>query len=448
MKINRKLRLQLLIQNGLFVVLLFAIAAALLYLTRDIKAQWDLTQGKRNTLTEASAEVLKELQGPVAITAFATKQDTEGDLRKTIQDFVAPYQRAKGDISLEFVDPREEPRRAQEAGVRLNGELVVEYGGRRENLTNLSEQDLTNLLVRLMRSSERLVMSLDGHGERKLDGRGNHDLGEFGTQLAAKGLKTGTLNLAVAQDVPQNASLLVVASPRTNLLPGEVNRLKRYLEGGGNLLWLIESDSLRGMDAIAEYLGLELLDGVVVDPQAGSMGMPAAFALATPADDHPITERSAMITLFPYTRQIAGRRDSEFRFTPLVQAAQGGWLETSGLNNARFDLNRDVRGPIVVAAALEREVGDKKQRIVVAGSGHFLANQYLGNGGNLDLGVNMVNWLAGDERLITIQPRARSDLQLQLPWIAMVFVTYGFLILLPLGFLLAGGAIWWRRRKA
>jgi ABC-type uncharacterized transport system involved in gliding motility auxiliary subunit len=448
MKINRKLRMQMLAQNSLFVVLLLGIVAALLYLSRDSRTQWDLTQNQRNTLSQASADVLEQLQAPVTITAFATKQDTEGDLRKTIQDFIAPYQRARRDLSLSFVDPREEPRRAQEAGVRLNGELVVEYNGRRENLTNLSEQDLTNLLLRLMRSSERLVTYLDGHGERKLDGRANDDLGEFGNQLTAKGFKTGSVNLAVAQDVPQNASLLVVASPRTNLLPGEVNRLKRYLESGGNLLWLIDSDSLRGMEAIAEYLGLELLDGVVVDPQAGSMGMPAAFALATPAEDHLITERSELITLFPYARRIAGQRGSEFRFTPLVQAAQGGWLETSGLNNARFDPNRDVRGPIVVAAALEREVGDKKQRIVLAGSGHFLANQYLGNGGNLDLGVNMVNWLAGDERLITIQPRARSDLTLQLPWIATLIVTWGFLVLLPLGFLVTGGVIWWRRRKA
>lgn len=448
MKINRKLRLQMLVQNSLFVVLLVGIVAALLYLTRDVRTQWDLTQSKRNTLSQASADVLRQLQGPVEITAFATRQDTEGDLRKTIQDFIAPYQRAKRDVSLTFVDPREEPRRAQEAGVRLNGELVVEYNGRRENLANLSEQDLTNLLVRLMRSAERMVMYLDGHGERKLDGQANHDLGEYGNQLTAKGFKTGAVNLAMAQDVPRNASVLVVASPRVKLLPGEVNRLKRYLEDGGNLLWLVESDSLGGMDVIAEYLGLDLLDGVVIDPRAGSLNLPAAFALATGYGEHPVTERSSVTSVFPYARRITAGQGSNFRFTPLVETAPGGWLETGGLANARFDPNRDLRGPIVVAGALEREVGDKKQRVVVVGTGHFLANQYAGLLGNLDLGVNMMNWLAGDDRLITIQPKVRTDLRLQLPWAATLAVTWGFLILLPLGFLVTGGVIWWRRRKA
>ena len=56
MKLNRKLRLQLLLQNGLFVVLLLGLAAAIAWVTRDVKVQWDLTQSQRNTLSQASAE--------------------------------------------------------------------------------------------------------------------------------------------------------------------------------------------------------------------------------------------------------------------------------------------------------------------------------------------------------------------------------------------------------
>src|SRR5713226_3197058 len=100
MKLNRKLRLQLLLQNGLFVVLLLALAAAIAWVTRDVKVQWDLTQSQRNTLSQASAEVLKQLTGPIAVTAYATAQDAEGDVRKTVQTFLAPFQRAKKDFML------------------------------------------------------------------------------------------------------------------------------------------------------------------------------------------------------------------------------------------------------------------------------------------------------------------------------------------------------------
>ncbi|HKQ26432.1 MAG TPA: GldG family protein [Burkholderiales bacterium] len=449
MKLNRKLRLQLLLQNGLFVVLLLGVAAAVAWVTRDVKIQWDLTQSQRNTLSQASVEALQQMAGQITVTAYATAQDAEGDVRKTVQTFLSPYQRAKRDFMLVFVDPREQPQKTQAAGVRVNGELVIEYNGRNEHLTNLSEMELTNLLVRLARSSERQVMSLDGHGERKLDGRANHDLGEFGNQLSAKGFKIAALNLAQAQDVPDNLSVLIIAGPRVDLLPGETGKIRRWMEKGGNLLWLIDNDSLRGLQVLAEELGLNLTWGTVVDPRAGGLNLPATFALASGYGPHRITENSSITSVFPYARRIAAKEGTKWRFQPLVEAAQSGWLETGGINDkVAFDRDRDVRGPIVVAAALERDLGNRKQRVVVTGTGQFLANQYVGLLGNLDLGVNMVNWLAGDESLITVQPRTRSDLSLELSRAGLALIGIGFLVVLPLVFLVAGGAIWWRRRKA
>ena len=449
MKLNPKLRLQLLIQNGLFVVLLIGFAMALVWVTKDIKTQWDLTQGNRNTLSQASIDVLKQVTGPVTVTAYATAQDADGDARKLVVTFLGSYQRAKKDFLLTFVDPREQPQKAQAAGVRANGELVVEYNGRSEHLTSLTEQDLTNLLLRLVRSAERQVSYVDGHGERKLDGRANHDLGDFGAQLSVKGFKNTALNLAIAPEVPDNVAVLVIASPRVDLLPGEVIKIRRWIEKGGNLLWLIDNDSLRGMQGLADEVGLSLTPGTVIDPAAGGLKLPPTFALATGYGQHPITERSNVMSVFPYARRIAAAEGTKWRFTTLVEVAQQGWLETGNIDKSvAFDRNKDVPGPIVVAAALERSVGDRKQRMVVVGSGHFLANQYVGTLGNLDLGVNMINWLAGDEALITVQPRTRSDLTLELTRAGLALMGFGFLLVLPLAFLVCGGIIWWQRRKA
>lgn len=449
MKLNNKLRLQLLIQNGVFVVLLVGLAMAIVWVTKDVKTQWDLTQGQRNTLSQASIDVLKQVTGPVKVTAYATAQDAEGDVRKTVQTFLGSYERAKKDFQVTFIDPRDQPQKAQAAGVRANGELVVEYNGRSEHLTNLTEQDLTNLLLRLVRSAQRQVSYLDGHGERKLDGRANHDLGDFGAQLSVKGFKTAALNMAVAPEVPDNVSVLVIASPRVDLLPGEVIKIKRWIEKGGNLLWLVDTGSLHGLQGIADELGLNLTPGTVIDPAAGGLKLPATFALATSYGQHPITERSSVTSVFPYARRIAASEATKWRFTPLVEVAQQGWLETGNIDGGvAFDRNKDVRGPIVVAAALERSVGDRKQRAVVVGSGHFLSNQFVGTLGNLDLGVNMLNWLAGDEALITVQPRTRADLTLELTRTGLALVAFGFLIVLPLALLICGGVIWWRRRKA
>src|SRR5476651_212745 len=208
MQVSAKLRTRMLMQNGVFVVLLVAFAALIAFFAREYRAEYDLTQNSRNTLTQQTRDVLAKFSGPVKVTVYATRQDARGDARKQVQDFLAPYQRAKPDFAVTVIDPREEPKLAQAAGIRVNGESVIEYNQKSEHLTEYNEQSMINTLMRLARSSERLVMALEGHGERRLNGAANHDLGEFGKQLAAKGFKTNSLNLAVAQDVPSNASML------------------------------------------------------------------------------------------------------------------------------------------------------------------------------------------------------------------------------------------------
>ncbi|HYA21500.1 MAG TPA: Gldg family protein, partial [Burkholderiales bacterium] len=104
MEINKKLRLQLLLQSGLFMVLLIAAVILLSMLARDHRMQWDISQNGRNSLTQASLNVVKQLHGPLTVTAYATQQDPQlGDIRKLIRDFMQPYVRVKPDIKLEFV---------------------------------------------------------------------------------------------------------------------------------------------------------------------------------------------------------------------------------------------------------------------------------------------------------------------------------------------------------
>lgn len=447
MKASSRLQFQLLIQNGVFAVLLVAAAILIVWLLRDSHTQWDLTQNQRNTLSKATVDALKKMDGPIQVSAYATTQDAQmGDIRRVIHDFIEPYQRAKPDVTLRYVDPNEHPKETQAANVRSNGELVVEYGKRSEHLTNFNEQSMANLLQRLARSQERLIVYLDGHGEPKLDGPANFDLGDFGRQLGNKGFRIQPLNLAKAQDVPQNASVLVIATPRVELLKGEVDKLKRYLESGGNLLWLIDQEPLRGLQPLAEDLGLQLTAGVVVDPATE----PRTIAQAASYGVHPITENFTYNTVFPFVRQIEAKSENQpWHTTRLVEVATRGWVETDDTEkNVRFDKDRDIRGPITVAVALERKVKDKDQRVVVVGSSTFLANQYVGNLFNLDLGTNMLNWLAQDENLITVQPRPRVDSQLNLGRTGLALIGVGFLLLLPAAFLVTGGMVWWRRRKA
>ena len=133
--------------------------------------------------------------------------------------------------------------------------------------------------------------------------------------------------------------------------------------------------------------------------------------------------------MFPFARQIGANEGRDWRVTRLVDVAPRGWVEMGKLDDKiGFDKGRDIPGPVTIALALERAVNDRAQRVVVVGNVSFLANQFLGNGGNLDLGINMVNWLAGDDSMITLQPRATVDSNLDLGRASQYFLLFGYFI--------------------
>lgn len=447
MKLTRRRRLQDLAHHGLFVVLLVAAATLLAYLAREYRVEHDFTAARRNTLSAATLDVLKQMDGPVNVTAYAMARDARGDqVHRRIEEFIKPYQRAKPDLTLTLVDPREQPKAAAQAGVRAPLEIVVEYKRRTEHLTEFNEQAFANVLTRLARATERLVLWLDGHGERKLNGIANHDLGEFGRLLEAKGFRLSGVNLAVAQDVPDNAAMLVIANPQVDLLPAEVEKIRRHVAKGGNLLWLIDPEPLRGLAPIAETLGLVLTPGMVVDPDAVRLNAPPTLAVAAAYGRHAITNGFNLVTVFPQARQIGTLESEVWRTRSLVEVAPRGCVK-AGKPEARCDRNRDVPGPVAIASAFERVIGDRQQRVVVVGNGAFLSNTFLGNGGNRDFGVNIVNWLASDDNLITLQPRSSADSSIDIDQVTLYLIAFAFLFVLPLAFVISGAVIWWRRRR-
>ena len=179
MQANRRLRVRLSIQGGLFLALFLTLVTLLAFLAHEYRKEWDVTRSARNTLAQPTLDVLRQLDGPVTVTAYAVAQDATGtNVHKAIEERLRAYRRAKRDLELKFVDPREDPKTAEAAGIRAPNELVIEYRKRTEHmpLGEFSEQSFASALMRLMRGAASLVLWLDGHGERKLDGIANHDL--------------------------------------------------------------------------------------------------------------------------------------------------------------------------------------------------------------------------------------------------------------------------------
>jgi ABC-type uncharacterized transport system involved in gliding motility auxiliary subunit len=456
MRVTRKSRLRIRLENLLFVVLFLAAMGLLAWLSTRYHLQADWTASGRNTLSAASQALLDRLEGPVRITAYAREEEV---LRSRIRELVERYRRHKGDMELRFVDPDTVPDKIRELGITTPGELVIAYRGRSEHLQSHTEQAMTNALQRVARAGERRLVFISGHGERRPLGQANHDLGDWGKQLEQRGFRLESLNLAERGAVPEETAVLVLAGPQVNLLPGEVRIIQGYVERGGNLLWLADPGSLRGLGPLAEQLGLEFQPGVIVDPTTQIFGIDnPAMALVSGYPFHPLTQDFELLTVYPQAVGILADPPAPWESRPFLTTSGHAWSETGELaGEVRFEEETDISGPLDIGVALTRdlpagepssdEAGRQTQRIAVVGDGDFLSNAFLGNGGNLDMGLSLANWLASDDALIAVPAKVAPDLSLALSKTQAAAIGIGYLVGAPLLLLVAGLLIWMRRRR-
>ena len=455
MKVTRRSRLLLRLQSLVFAVLFIAIIGMLGWLSTQYVYQADWTRGARNTISAGSQQLLGEMDGAVQITAYVREDEFT---RSHIKALVATYQRFKDDIELEFINPDLAPERVRDLGIASGGEVVIRYQERTEKIQTLSEQQLTNALLRLTRQSERWVVFVTGHGERRSSGDTNHGMGAFGQELERKGINVQAVSL-VESEIPTNTNLLVLASPRTDLLPGEMDKLLAYIEAGGNLLWLTEPDTPDRLEALAEQLGINVLPGTVVDATTQMFGIEnPTFVVITGYPRHGISRDMTTVTVFPEAAALETNDSAAWNVVPLLTTLEHSWTETGDIEGTvSFDSASDERaGPLDIGVVLTRTPGEtsedtestaSEQRVVVIGDGDFLSNTYLGNPGNLDLGLNIVRWLSHDDATIEIRVTAAPDTTLVLGKTAQAIIAIGFLVGLPLLLLLTGLVIWLRRRR-
>lgn len=439
-------------QEFLFHLLLICAAALLAWLSLQHDWYWDWTENRRNSLTLESVALLEQLESPLAMTSFAPDNPR---LRRRVLRLLERFRRSRPAlIDIRFVDPELHPDRARAAGVELAGELVLQYQGRSERLQTLSEGHISSAIQRLIGRPGRWIGALGGHGERSLTGKANHDLGEFGAALEQRGYRIQSLDLAAMAAIPDNLGLLTIAGPSVDLSAGEARRLRTHVRDGGNLLWLLEPDGLHGLGPLAEDLGIRLLPGRIVDANVRELGVDdPTVALVSRYPKHPATEGFQLMSLFPQAAALEHSPTGQWQAIPLLATLPRSWNETGPIQGrVRQDPDQGEQiGSLALGIALSRQLatpaGAREQRVLVVGDGDFLANAFLANAGNLQLGLRLVRWLLEEDRLLQIPPREARDRELQITRNLALVLGIGSLMIAPLLFLLAGLAIRWRRNR-
>lgn len=436
--------------------LLFVAALALLgWLSTRHTLQVDWTAGHRNTLTDASRKQLDSMPDPIAFKVFLYPRSEQ---RQGLEADIGRYQRFKSNITVDFIDPSTHPQQVKDYNVSHAGEVIVEYQGRRESLTGSTEAAITTALQRIAIAGERFVVFLEGHHERSINDSEPGGYSRFAQELRDKGLKVQALNFATNAKVPDNASVLVIASPAKALLAGEEKLVDEYVARGGNLLWLTDPDQKPGLDDLAKTLGITWQNGTAILLDSAALGLPPFVYVTTQYPPNPVTKDFQENALFPLVRSLGFKPDAGWNVQPLLTTTDQAWLESGKLEgDLKFDEGKDVKGPLTIGVTAMRDVkadkaaGDKgetrPQRVAAIGDSDFLSNGYYNQLGNSLLGLNLIQWLASREAQLNVDVPKAPDRSIELPAWGLYVIYATFPALLPLGLLGFGVTRWFVRRR-
>ena len=467
----------------LSLIIILAILVGLYIISINFPIRFDLTQNKSYTVSQQTMDVISRIDSRLSIVVLRSPSTdpTSADWRYDL--LLDQYQRLSKHITVEYINPIEKPSAKSKYQMTQVGEIIFSYGQSkqvrvyRKDLTTQSkvtseplfvgEEKFTQAIYTLLEQESYVVYFTVGHGERQLQDRGGEGLSYVKTYLENENYKVRDLNI-ILENIPTDASLIVIASPVETFSDFEIEKLNNYVKTGGKLLVLYDSFMDRSnfnsnLDVFLSDWGFKTKNDYIIDP-VSSVVIPVNVVPQYTA--HPITqtlkEGNVFACLVVARSILSGESKYSGSFENIITTSPQGYGKeeaTFDLSRARFNPRTDIAGPVplAIAGTYDIEGRDVPARIVVFGDATFALNAYINPeqgqsvdvafAGNKDLFMNTVAYLLEARQKITIRPKEASIKNLTLTTTQTNFIRYVAQIGLPCLFGILGILIWFLRRR-
>lgn len=479
---------------ALYTLGLVGVFVAVAWLSLRFPYRLDLSEGGQFSLSPQTVSMLKKIDKPVHIVFFHDPM-----MRETVELYQQAADLNKL-ISVEFYDPMLNPAQARTMGVQFAGTALMRSENRKIQVNGGSETDIANGILRVSRGSTQHLCFLEGHGEPDpfsleshdhMEGNAGHSHG-LGSQfiiheqhgmakaraaLEAMNYTVGKISLLRSDAKLSGCALLVVAGPKSPLMPVELTAIRDYLAKGGNAFFLFDPFVPTGLEPVMQELGVNLDNDIIVDDASHFWADPSAPAVSD-YNRHQITQGLPM-SFFPGARSLSPteKRVPGTTVIPLVNSSKQSFGEFTR-DRVKYDEGRDQQGPNTIMVLLTRrpvsaltaamiehgagkpgaggataeDVGGKpgtavkKSRIAIVGDSDFATNSFFNIMGNGALFLNTVNYLAAQENLIGVEPRSHDIPRVNMTNRQMKATLFLCVILVPALLGIVGLGVWWRQR--
>ena len=476
----------------LYTIGVIGVLLVLGYLSVRFPARFDMTESGLYSLSDQTVNMLKRLESPVHVTFFHDPM-----MRETVELYERMAEQTDK-LTVEFYDPMVNPAQARMRGVEFAGTALMESGERKLQVNGPTETDIANGIMRVSLGIQQTVCFLEGHGEPDpfsleshdhLEGDAGHSHGLGGTKqvtherhgmakarnaLESLNYRVEKLTLLQQSSSLSHCAVVVIAGPKTALLPNEIKIVDDYIFSGGNALLMLDPFVRTGLEPVVRKLGV-VLDNTIIIDEASHFWADISSPAVTEYNRHNVT-RDLPLTFFPGARSLSPtpQRVVGTAVRPLVNSSKKSFAE-SDPDRVEFTKGKDEPGPNTIMVVVNRRpefvestkavipesaakdlsktgqgttaaAPTKESRVAIIGDSDFATNSFFHILGNGNLFLNAINYLAAQENLIGIEPRTYDTPRVNLTNRQMKGTFFLSIILIPALMAVIGISVWWRRR--
>jgi gliding-associated putative ABC transporter substrate-binding component GldG len=444
------------------IILVIFIVIIVNILSENYSFRLDLSEGKEYTLSTATKNILKNLDKPVTITVYFSKDlpPNIGNISGNLKDMLIEYgNRSKGMVVYKFVNPNENEELEREAvqngiqplmiNVREKDQVkqqkaymgaVVSMGEEKERIPffqpgSAMEYALSTSIKKLSVTVKPSIAIIQGHGEPPLN-----EITQVYSELRIL-YNVETLALTDTTVIPEKYKTIAIIRPTDTIPALQLLQLDKFLARGGNIFLALNrvegnfstamgTSVSVGMEDWLKRKGITISDNFIVDANCGSVTLQQQqgnftvssqlqfpyLPLINKFADTPVTKGLEAVSL-QFASPITFAGDSSLKFTPIAFSSdKSGSLKTPLYFNVQkqWTMTDFPMTGIVVAAIVEGKLsGVLNSKLVLVSDGDFaVAGERSGNQlpkDNISLLVNSIDWLSDDTGLIDLRTKGISS---------------------------------------
>ena len=426
----------------------------------------DMTSNRLFTLSDDAKEFVKNVEEDITIYVLENEEYKDFNLDLTLRKI----EDLSGHITVTYVDPMSNPRfytNYTETAPSL-GSLIIS-GPKRSRVIDYNdiyayemdymsyeyqitgydgEGQIVSALAYVTTEDMPKIYVITGHGELALEG-------QFTGAIQKGNIAYENLALVTVDQIPEDAKAILIDAPTSDFSGDDADKVINYLKQGGHAILIptLTEEPLVNFNQILDYYGVSVTDGMIVENNSGLYYQSDQYYLFPEIISDEITQNVLDGYIFaPFAQGLSYEEDVEdVLYSPLLVTSDSSFSKVNFMSDTSFEkAEGDIDGPFVIALhVMKAEENDTVSEAVIVATENLFTESAdsVVPGNNVKLFGSILGTLVEHESALTLPVKYYDAEAITFSTRACLVAGLFSILILPVGCLVAGFCIWYRRRK-